>query len=244
MKTILYLLIAFLTWPQLEAQNTDNPQEVFINETWYFTQLIINGDEYSFVPNNEVEEVIFKLTPEEGSNDYIAKISFCETMYADPLIVVDNSHFRIQAIMDFAYNDCLQSNNIQLDTLYYQFFLNNYQDHMFEYQITEEENFKQLTITGNNGDVAIYQNVSLSVEKNNRQLLVLYPNPTDKYIYLNQIRQPLQIKVYNLSGKLMFSKYLDDSTKKINISQLSEGIYFYILTNSHQLVQTGKIIKK
>jgi photosystem II stability/assembly factor-like uncharacterized protein len=55
----------------------------------------------------------------------------------------------------------------------------------------------------------------------------IYPNPADNIINI-EIENPINatIEIYNVSGKLVFSKEFDSKVEKIDISGLSGGIYF------------------
>ncbi len=55
----------------------------------------------------------------------------------------------------------------------------------------------------------------------------IYPNPTDDIINIEigNINNAT-IEIYNISGRLVFSKELDSRIEKIDISGLSEGLFF------------------
>ena len=50
----------------------------------------------------------------------------------------------------------------------------------------------------------------------------IYPNPTDNYLFIEGNKNPISISIYNLLGAEVISK---SNTDKINVSELSNGVY-------------------
>jgi len=71
-------------------------------------------------------------------------------------------------------------------------------------------------------------------------LLSVYPNPTSKTVYINTNLSIDKIEIYNVFGKLVKNK---NNSKKINIEQLADGIYFAKIYSDNQM-GIKKIIKK
>lgn len=65
----------------------------------------------------------------------------------------------------------------------------------------------------------------------------IFPNPASETITIKFIKNPLAktIEIYNLTGSLMRSIVLKTASNKIDISDLSNGLYFIRLKNSGQL---------
>ena len=72
--------------------------------------------------------------------------------------------------------------------------------------------------------------------------LTIHPNPSDDIINV-EIENPdnATIEIYNVSGKLVFSKALSSMVEKIDISGLSEGMYF-VRVRQEQNVSIKKLI--
>jgi len=72
--------------------------------------------------------------------------------------------------------------------------------------------------------------------------LTIYPNPSTEYVNVESSNENLtQIMVADITGKILISlNNLDVEKQSINVSNLSEGIYFVNINNSI----TKKIIKK
>jgi len=63
----------------------------------------------------------------------------------------------------------------------------------------------------------------LSIEDNTFGLGVsVYPNPTDNYLFIEGNKNPISISIYNLLGAEVIAK---SATDKINVSELSKGVY-------------------
>jgi hypothetical protein len=64
---------------------------------------------------------------------------------------------------------------------------------------------------------------ALSIGDNALELDVfIYPNPTDDYLFIEGNKNPISISIYNLLGAEVIAK---SATDKINVSELSKGIY-------------------
>ena len=76
----------------------------------------------------------------------------------------------------------------------------------------------------------------LSIEDNTFGLGVsVYPNPTDNYLFIEGNKNPISISIYNLLGAEVISKR---NTHKINVSELSNGVY--IIRISDGIGQTNR----
>jgi hypothetical protein len=64
-----------------------------------------------------------------------------------------------------------------------------------------------------------------SINKNSKQHMIkIYPNPTKDIINI-EVENPdnATIKIFDVSGRLVFSKELDSKVEKINVSGFTEG---------------------
>ena len=87
-----------------------------------------------------------------------------------------------------------------------------------------------------------YENTSsLSISKDIISKIYLYPNPTNEIVYIDSPLKTHIIELYNSSGKLVLTKV---NNNEINLSSLSNGLYYYKLIGLNGLFETGKIIKK
>ena len=72
--------------------------------------------------------------------------------------------------------------------------------------------------------------------------IILYPNPmVDKRLYIKGLSGESRINLYDASGKHVLNEKLLKSS--VNLSNLSPGIYIYILESEDQIV-SGKLVVK
>jgi hypothetical protein len=81
----------------------------------------------------------------------------------------------------------------------------------------------------------------LSIEKNTTTLFTLYPNPTNGLININSNTVISEIVLYNNLGQLLFNSEVTD---QIDISSLSQGIYFIKIIDENGQTETKKVVKK
>jgi Domain of unknown function (DUF4465)/Secretion system C-terminal sorting domain len=73
----------------------------------------------------------------------------------------------------------------------------------------------------------------------------VYPNPTSNFINIqlsNNIEQPLEAKILDISGKTIYAKSLTQIETDLNVNFLQSGIYFLELTSGKQKT-VKKIVK-
>jgi Leucine-rich repeat (LRR) protein len=80
------------------------------------------------------------------------------------------------------------------------------------------------------------------IEEYKKEVLSIFPNPSDDIINIDiENIHGATIEIYNVSGRLIFSKALNSKFEKIDISGLSEGMYF-IKVRQEQNVRIEKLI--
>jgi hypothetical protein len=83
----------------------------------------------------------------------------------------------------------------------------------------------ELYLDPGKNDIEIVRNTTMNTEIDKSEMINIYPNPSDKYIYLdlNDLCNENETEIFDSSGeKVMTAK----NTNKINISQFKPGIYF------------------
>jgi hypothetical protein len=76
--------------------------------------------------------------------------------------------------------------------------------------------------------------------------MVVYPNPTTTVVNLkieNYNYQSLAYELYNINGKLLEQKKIDNNQTPIQMENLAPGIYFLKISEENELIKTFKIIK-
>jgi len=77
-----------------------------------------------------------------------------------------------------------------------------------------------------NGTIVWYENPLLSVNENESNDFVLYPNPVNDSLYIQTSRVPLEYLIYNSKGQKIMEGMWQPSQTYIDVSHLSSGIYF------------------
>ncbi|HLS30162.1 MAG TPA: T9SS type A sorting domain-containing protein [Flavobacteriaceae bacterium] len=259
MKTILYILsgiILFFNIPDsLMAQEVENPQEAFAEKEWYLTKIVMEGEEYPFVPTGPVP--ISSLETQElyeSSNGNIfcgIFVSHC-AMCGDNVLFLSLTEFKTSGDMIhwtcLAYDNCMYSSNPELlafaDLYEMQFWGDdNGSGAHYEINITEEEEELALVITKEDGNQAYYSDVPLSVSLNEQEAVKLYPSPMANQLYIENLSENTELAIYDVSGRIVLKQEVNPSSKSVDVSELSSGIYFYSLNRNGQKVKTGKLVK-
>ncbi|NND63121.1 MAG: T9SS type A sorting domain-containing protein, partial [Flavobacteriaceae bacterium] len=95
----------------------------------------------------------------------------------------------------------------------------------------------------NSGHVKMYEvdatlDITESVLSNN----IVYPNPANKYVNFANLDHVEKISIYSIHGQELKSIDVENSTKHIDISDLSVGTYFIRLISGDS-IRTLKLIK-
>ena len=90
---------------------------------------------------------------------------------------------------------------------------------------------------------------SLSIENilGELQQLFVYPNPVKDFItiQLNSIKnESLKFIVYNLLGQSVGDFELTSNNLQLDLSHLSNGVYYYSIKNKGELILRNKFVKK
>lgn len=71
-----------------------------------------------------------------------------------------------------------------------------------------------------------YCETLLSVYINNQDAFLVYPNPSNQYIFFKNVKFAQTIHLYDLLGRELFTYYLKKEDSSLNISNLPAGNYF------------------
>jgi predicted esterase len=75
----------------------------------------------------------------------------------------------------------------------------------------------------------------------NDKKVIIFPNPTTNIVHV-KLREPAQINLYSIDGKLLKTYQTNSSTLQIDLSALKNGIYLIQIISS-DFISTDKIIK-
>lgn len=82
--------------------------------------------------------------------------------------------------------------------------------------------------------------VGINEQLNTKDQIIIYPNPTNKYLNINSASTIKQIEIIDITGRIVLSNKKD---KKIDVNSLNSGIYF-IKVYSDNKTFSQKIIKE
>jgi len=72
-------------------------------------------------------------------------------------------------------------------------------------------------------------------------VVTLFPNPADKFLYLNSTNQITALKVVSISGQLFYNEPIKSAEHIIDVSDFPNGIYFVELKSKNEF-STFKLI--
>lgn len=82
-----------------------------------------------------------------------------------------------------------------------------------------------------------------SVDENVSKLFSnAYPNPASNFVNFDCEMQNATIAIYNMMGQEVIRQDVNDSHVSINISDLTDGIYFYSVIVNGEAVKTSKLV--
>ncbi len=105
---------------------------------------------------------------------------------------------------------------------------------IFNYQITTNGNVKTLVITDPSGNKVYYNNtLQLSTEENEiiKKVLTAYPNPVKEVLHIDNIEKNLGLRIYDISGKLVYETKTSDRKIKIDTNRFQKGQYILTIEN-------------
>ncbi len=93
-------------------------------------------------------------------------------------------------------------------------------------------------------NVLIDYTVSIKQGESNESIQI-YPNPFSDFIYFINSYYPseLYIAIYSELGTEIMVRKLTDLNNRIDLSYLSDGVYFYKIMNNGKFFKSGKLIK-
>lgn len=123
------------------------------------------------------------------------------------------------------------------------FFLLSTNNPTFDYVLESGANNTQmLTITNIEGDVAIYGNAALGLGENPMKAVILYPNPAQDFLYIENGSNSLtSISLYTISGRVVFKT--SSNLQQIDLSRFHAGLYFITLEDDRGGKATKKVVK-
>lgn len=232
MRKIVFILSLMVFSLHAKAQNPD------IFNTWYLYQL--EGDLSGVLwdvevvqPNVQPYLIIHDDLTFEG---VAACNSFSGTMSYD-----SDDYALLNSSYNSTDNECdLQSEN-EFESNYSYYVSANTQ----YITLNTYSNYQELRLENSPGFVSVYRNARLSISESEKaEDFIMYPNPVKdklhlKYTNINTLKT---LSIYDFSGRLV-SK-VESVSSTIDVSELSQGIYFIELVYKNKKTIKKRFIKK
>jgi hypothetical protein len=115
---------------------------------------------------------------------------------------------------------------------------------------TNDPNVPMITNSGGDSDFWFARlaktdcnGVVLSNEDVEKSKVSIFPNPASDLVQIKSDQEFDSFVIYNVSGQQVLSKKLN-SEQRIDVSTLSNGMYFLKLENNGQEIETLKLVKE
>ncbi len=87
--------------------------------------------------------------------------------------------------------------------------------------------------------------VSVNVKTEASNFISIFPNPTNQLLYIkfkNGYKLPEQLQLYNITGKMMMQQKINSANLTLEISELSNGIYFCKFMDKNAVIKMEKVV--
>ncbi|QXP78909.1 MULTISPECIES: T9SS type A sorting domain-containing protein [Winogradskyella] len=127
--------------------------------------------------------------------------------------------------------------------------LEPYLGDVIEFELQQAGRYKgDFELSAISGDGTILNNLNftgeiLSVDQFETSSAILYPNPAESYVTINNLKTYSNIKVLDVNGKVINTTWSENDSTTIDVSQFSTGLYFIEIKNNN-LKQMLKFIKR
>lgn len=223
-KTLLLLFCSIF----LSAQNS----ELFTND-WYISQIVTNGQTVT------TPSMANALSPsafiQNNSNYYFASryfntaqtnITFSTsvnnfTKIGGGCTLADYWGVNMTAVQEYDQKNC---------DFYISYALPGT---IYTYQILTNGTSKTLIVTNPSGTQVFYNNsLFLGIKENTlKKTFTIYPNPVDDFLIIENLEKNLKVKIYDMSGKLLFEMLSPDKALKVNTTDFQKGHYILSVEN-------------
>ncbi|MBB4805348.1 hypothetical protein HNP38_000620 [Chryseobacterium defluvii] len=218
MKKVLFFLFVYSF---LSAQNP----ELFSN-SWYISKMVINGQTTTtpamdavLPPSSFTADGFYSIYYNyANSNITFSGTSDSFTKNSTVCSLADYLGTNYAAVQDYDMKNC-------------NFYMNSVIGNVFNYEINSAGSTKTLIITDTTtGDKVYYNNSFLSTQDDAvKKSFSVYPNPAKEYLNIKNIDRNLAVKIYDMTGKLVYKDTSDHTTMKIDIRILQKGQYILLI---------------
>lgn len=208
------------------GQNAD-----LFNNNWYISQIVINNQSTtSPIMQNSIGSSMFT---NNGSN-YSFNSSYYNSAGSTITFNTVTDSFTRQGggCTLLVYNGTNAVAAQAYDQKNCDFYFNTPLGSIFNYQIINSGNSKTLIITSPTGDKIYYNNSFLGTKDTIiKKSFKIYPNPVKDFLTVENINRNLNLKIYEMSGKLVYETLTNDKIFRIDVSHFQKGQYILMIEN-------------
>ncbi len=81
--------------------------------------------------------------------------------------------------------------------------------------------------------IYIYGNTSTGINTDNENLISIYPNPAQNHLTIENHPDETDLKIFDITGKIVFEKKIQDVKDVLDVSNLESGLYTMHLINKN-----------
>lgn len=219
-------------------------QEILVNNDWFLTKFIKDGQEIEIPQNEELQQVwaVFQY-------EYF-KAPVVHPFYGEPFFIT-------QTITDTTINydtytwevgPCDFPENCAFESDYVYFFAEDGFP-FIDYEIEQIGEFYQLTLTATPNDIAVYTNDGILANNTEIQEIAIrtYPNPVGNFLRIDlgdKNSSVYMVKITNSLGNMVLREKSNQKLMEINTQNLPAGVYFVVIEKSGNPVYRSKFLKK
>ncbi|MBW3520327.1 T9SS type A sorting domain-containing protein [Flavobacterium sp. NKUCC04_CG] len=241
MKTKLFILALIGACQFALAQ-----PELLTDNIWYLEKLIVDDTVY-YPPLND-ESSIHPFILDFDLKERMMITGYCRSdVFWTDIVFLEFNRFNVDNYSFFPMTYCSNRENLEFSNFHIDFFRDNTLLPFTYTLVGPSTDLQQLIIVSGDGSQAIYNSQRLSTSRFEKSTFKIFPNPVRDQLQFEwdaaQTFSPLQLEIYDISGKLCLKQQLVTEQKSIPLQNLSSGMYIVKVKNqSGVLLASEKIL--
>ncbi|MBW3520326.1 T9SS type A sorting domain-containing protein [Flavobacterium sp. NKUCC04_CG] len=240
MKTKLFILALIGACQFALAQ-----PELLTDNIWYLEKLIVDDTVY-YPPLND-ESNVYPFILQFDLKKQFMVVGFCKNGFNwRDIVFLDSNSFTIYEYTFLPMTYCSNLENLEFSNFHVDFFRDNTLLPFTYTLVGPSTDLQQLIIVSGDGSQAIYNSQRLSTSRFEKSIFKIFPNPVRDQLQFEwdaaQTFSPLQLEIYDISGKLCLKQLLPTEQKSIPLQNLSSGMYIVKVKNQSGVVLASEKI--
>ena len=193
--------------------------------TWYLTSYEYDLGPIFYV--NDIQPLISPTITIDQNLDYMG-VAACNDYFGNFSYDSSNDSLVLESF-DATLNICDEQSHDSFETDYFGYF-GNFPVPVMYYLSSDSSGNMFLSLEFNAGFILNYQNFQLSISEENSVAFDIYPNPVSDQLFISSENLQIEkISIYSMNGKEVLS--VETNEKSIDVSNLSEGLFFIEVTS-------------